>query len=581
VTLLGKYRNLEHDLDGLREQLNEEIESKDDLQRQLVRSINEAHMYRTRYETEGIARAEELEAIRLKLSARLEEAESQIEQLTLKGISLEKAKSSVSSELEAMNMETEHAQALATASEKKQKTFEKVVVEWKLKVDDLSRDVEATRKECTTYSTELFRVKACYDESIDHLDQMRRENKNLSEEIKDLMEQICEGGRNLTDVSKNVIKLEIENEELTAGLEEAETALENEENKVLKGQLELSQVKQEIERRIHQKEEEFDGVRKVHQRAIEQLQHSLEGESKAKAEALRMKGKLESDINELEISFGHANKANGDLHKMIKKIQTDIKCLQDRAMEEQSYASQIREQFSAADRRANAINGELEECRSKLEQTDRSRRQGETELCDVNEQLQLLGQQNNSLSIARRRLEGEMQTIRADLDEMLNEAKASEIKSKKAMIDAARLADELRAEQEHAQGAEMSKKSLEAAVKDLRLKIEETETVNQKGAKRTLSKLESRVVELEAQFDDEARKHADAQKHLRKADRRIKELTFTGEENKKNHERMGELVDKLQIKIKSSKKQIEEAEEIAALNLAKFKKAQSELEAQY
>ena len=45
-----------------------------------------------------------------------------------------------------------------------------------------------------------------------------------------------------------------------------------------------------------------------------------------------------------------------------------------------------------------------------------------------------------------------------------------------------------------------------------------------------------------------------------------------------NHERMQELVDKLQNKVKSYKKQIEEAEEIAALNLAKFRKAQQQLE---
>jgi len=38
------------------------------------------------------------------------------------------------------------------------------------------------------------------------------------------------------------------------------------------------------------------------------------------------------------------------------------------------------------------------------------------------------------------------------------------------------------------------------------------------------------------------------------------------------------LVDKLQPKIKTYKRQIEEAEEIAALNLAKFRKAQQELE---
>ena len=50
------------------------------------------------------------------------------------------------------------------------------------------------------------------------------------------------------------------------------------------------------------------------------------------------------------------------------------------------------------------------------------------------------------------------------------------------------------------------------------------------------------------------------------------------EEDHKNHERMQELVDKLQNKVKTYKKQIEEAEEIAALNLAKFRKVQSDLE---
>ena len=55
-------------------------------------------------------------------------------------------------------------------------------------------------------------------------------------------------------------------------------------------------------------------------------------------------------------------------------------------------------------------------------------------------------------------------------------------------------------------------------------------------------------------------------------------MTFTIEEDKKNHELMSELATKLQAKIKTYKKQIEEAEEIAALNLAKFRKAQQELE---
>merc|ERR1712142_539064 len=92
VTLLGKYRNLEHDLDGLREQLNEEADAKWELSRNLQRASADANMYRAKYESEGIARAEELEAARLKISARLEEAEQQIEQLNFKNNSYEKIK---------------------------------------------------------------------------------------------------------------------------------------------------------------------------------------------------------------------------------------------------------------------------------------------------------------------------------------------------------------------------------------------------------------------------------------------------------------------------------------------------------
>jgi myosin heavy chain 6/7 len=161
---------------------------------------------------------------------------------------------------------------------------------------------------------------------------------------------------------------------------------------------------------------------------------------------------------------------------------------------------------------------------------------------------------------------------------MLNEAKNSEEKAKKAMVDAARLADELRAEQEHAQHQEKLRKELESHIKELQVRVDEAEAAALKGGKKTIAKLETRVRELEGELDGEQRRHAEAQKNLRKSERRIKELTFQAEEDRKNHERMQDLVDKLQQKIKTYKRQIEEAEEIAALNLAKFRKAQQELE---
>merc|ERR1712203_688431 len=111
-------------------------------------------------------------------------------------------------------------------------------------------------------------------------------------------------------------------------------------------------------------------------------------------------------------------------------------------------------------------------------------------------------------------------------------------------------------------------KLLEAQVKDMQSKLDESETNALKGGKKAMNKLDSRVRELESELESENRRSADSQKNLRKSERKIKELSFTADEDRKNHERMQNLVAQLQAKIKSYKKQIEEAEEIAALNLA-------------
>merc|ERR1711874_861078 len=125
------------------------------------------------------------------------------------------------------------------------------------------------QKDCRIASAELFKVKSAYDESILQLDEVRRENKTLSNEIKDIMDQISEGGRSIHEIHKITKRLESEKMELQAALEEAEGTLEQEENKVLRAQLELTQMKQEIERRIAQKEDEFMMIRKNQTKALE------------------------------------------------------------------------------------------------------------------------------------------------------------------------------------------------------------------------------------------------------------------------------------------------------------------------
>merc|ERR1712121_22797 len=115
-------------------------------------------------------------------------------------------------------------------------------------------------------------------ETQEQMDVVKRENKNLADEIRDLLDQLGDGGRSIHDLDKQRRRLEVEKEELQGALEEAEGALEAEENKVLRAQLELTQLKQEIDRRVGEKEEEFENTRKNHARAMDSVTASLEAE---------------------------------------------------------------------------------------------------------------------------------------------------------------------------------------------------------------------------------------------------------------------------------------------------------------
>merc|ERR1739846_242330 len=307
------------------------------------------------------------------------------------------------------------------------------------------------------------------------------------------------------------------------------------------------------------------------------MQNCLETEAKGKAEAIRMKKKLEADVSELEISLEHANVANQDTQKNIKKYQQQIREAQTKLEDEQRAKAATRDQLVAAERKAHSASNGLEEARTLLEQADRARRTTEQELADTNEQLSDLTCTNQAIAGAKRKLESEMQTLHSDFDEMAMEAHISDEKAKKSMVDAARLADELRSEQEIALSFEKDRKLLDCQLKDMHGRLDEAETNALKGGKKAMNKMETRIRELESEVDAENRRFADSTKNLRKSERRIKELSYAADEDRKNHERMQGLVDQLQAKIKTYKKQIEEAEEIAALNLAKFRQVQAQL----
>merc|ERR1719225_310393 len=229
INLLGKMRNLQHELEVMKEHLDEEYEAKMEIERQLSKAFADIQLWKTRYETERD---------KAKVAGRLAEAEDTITSLQEKIANLEKSKARSKAELDDLTSETERFNTNATIIEKRGRNFDKVVNEWRLKAEDLHNEIVGSQTECRNYSSEYFRVKASNEEILEHLDTVKRENKNLAEEIKDLLDQLGEGGRSMHELDKSRRKLEVEKEELQTALEEAEAALEQEENKVLRAQLE-------------------------------------------------------------------------------------------------------------------------------------------------------------------------------------------------------------------------------------------------------------------------------------------------------------------------------------------------------
>ena len=578
VSLLQKYRNLEHEAEGIKSNYDEEACARNNIGVQLKKAEADADMWRRKYEIDGMGRAEELEMSKMKLQARLAENQSTIEQLDGKLGQLEKSKSKAQYDLNEMSVQLDQAQIMHSQLEKKAKQYDRVVGDWKMKVDNLSRDLDSSQAEARNKSAELFQVRNAYDESCVQLEEVRRENKALSTEIKDIMDQITEGGRSIHEIDKIRKRLEGEKLELEAALSEAEGALEQEENKVLRVQLELTQIKQEIERRLAQKDDEFAGTKKNFSRALDGLQLALETETKSKVEALRMKKKLETDVVDLDTSLEHANAANFESQRNIKMLQQRLRDNQLRFDEESRAKSAAQDALMSGERRCHAQQNSLEEARTLLEQTDRNRRQLEQDLADSNETLSEQTCQNQAITGAKAKCEQELNTLGHDLDEMTGEAGMSEEKAQRAMIDCARLAEELRAEQELAMSLDRDKKLLDTQVKDAQTRLDEAEQNALKGGKKAVAKMETRLRELESELDAENRRLGDTQKNLRRSERRVKELTYSQEEDKKNSERMQALIDQLQGKVRSYKKQIEEAEEIAALNLAKYRQVQANLQ---
>merc|ERR1712141_912949 len=165
--------------------------------------------------------------------------------------------------------------------------------------------------------------------------------------------------------------------------------------------------------------------------------------------------------------------ANAEANKSIKRFLGQLRDVESQYEEEARVKKEIVESCGLADRRANALSGELEESRSLLDSADRGKKQAELELAEARSAVNDMNTINSKAGAEKRHIESAVHTMHAEIDDMMHQAKNSEEKSKKAMIDAARLADELRSEQDHTANLDKAKRMLESQLNELDARLSE------------------------------------------------------------------------------------------------------------
>ncbi|NXR98807.1 MYSS protein, partial [Oxylabes madagascariensis] len=350
-------------------------------------------------------------------------------------------------------------------------------------------------------------------------------------------------------------------------------ALEHEEVKILGVNQELTQIKSEISRKIADKDEEINELKKNHERIVETMQGVLDAEIRSRNEALRLKKKMEGDLNEMEIQLSHANRQAAEAQKHLHSTQGALKDTQLHLDDALRTQDDLKEQVAMVERRANLLQAEVEELRAALEQTERSRKLAEQELLDAMERAQLLHTQNTSLFNTKKKLENDMARLQTEIEDVTNDAKSAEERAKKAMTDAARMAEELKKEKDTSSHLKRMKMSLEQTMKGMQLRLDEAEQLALKGGKKQIQKLDARIRALEAELEEERKQSSEVLRSICKSERRLKVLTVHCEEQKRIMIRLQDLVDELQKKIKSYRRHAEEVDEQANIDLSKLRTA--------
>uniref|UniRef100_A0A4W4F1Y7 Myosin motor domain-containing protein n=1 Tax=Electrophorus electricus TaxID=8005 RepID=A0A4W4F1Y7_ELEEL len=543
-------------------------------------------------------------ALRKKQADSVAELGEQIDNLQRVKQKLEKEKSELKMEIDDLSSSMETVSKSKANLEKMCRTLEDQMSELKTKSEEQLRQLNDISTQKARLQTENGEIGRQLEEKEALVSQLTRGKQAYTQQIEELKRQIEEEVKAKNALAHAVQSSRHDCDLLREQFEEEQEAKAELQRGMSKANSEVAQWRTKYETDAIQRTEELEDAKKKLAQRLQDAEESIEAVNAKCASLEKTKQRLQGEVEDLMIDVERANALAANLDKKQRNFDKVLAEWKQKFEESQA-------ELEGAQKEARTLSTELfkmknsyEEALDQLETLKRENKILQQEISDLSEQLGETGKtihelekgkktveaeksevqtaleeaENTSLINTKKKLEADLVQIQGEMDDTIQEARNAEEKAKKAITDAAMMAEELKKEQDTSAHLERMKKNLEVTVKDLQHRLDEAESLAMKGGKKQLQKLEARVRELESEVEAEQRRAAESIKGVRKYERRVKELTYQTEEDKKNVTRLQDLVDKLQMKVKSYKRQSEESEEQANTHLSRYRKVQHELE---
>jgi len=571
--------DLSREVIGLKERLDDESETKVDLQQHHSNIITENQKLKSEIDKLKKDHEVEMDLQRKKLMQKIQEAEEEAESSSTKVGAAERARQKTQDEIDALVVEMDKANALVLIYEKKILGKEKEIEAMRLREQKLQKDIDTVNKECKNHQSNTQAYKKQYEEVTEQLMNFKREIDRFQSQLKDSNYELADKDRLYSQINSAYRNLEVELDQRSKVVDDLEMLLQQTEERSNQIIAELQAVKTDANKTVQEKEETIESLKRSHQRELENFHMQMADiETRYKAENGKIKKRAEIELAEASQQINQIATAKLSVEKSLERHEVTIRELKLQLEEQGRQVMTERDNVTTHQKKITSMNHEIEELKVSVETHLKIRRSLETEVREAQSRISELQQLAHNFGGIKSNMAVELQGLNREVDERENELRDVIQKYNMAQDEIVQLKNEIDNEHSLYIQAEESRKEVEEKMRSTTVKLQESEVQSSKQLKQIIKKLEVRATDLEMKLEDEKRRTAEVSSHARKNEISSNDMKVQYEEDRRTIERLNEQLDAQNELLRKYKFAVEEKEAAVSEAMGRYRKMQRELE---